>query len=156
LEKTPASVLSDPNSTTEQKVDAIISSLKPGEAVDVQVLLNNGISFDDLPPETPILVREDENGNEVVITAEVAAAIAVFESPEALLTALIADPLKVLASLGDVGKDMSEEEREESEKVIVAAVIVSGIAQAAMAVGGGAPVGGSGTKRSTNPGRRKS
>lgn len=156
LEKTPASVLSNPDSTTAEKVDAIISLLQPGESVDVQVLLDNGISFDDLPPETPILVREDENGNEVVITAEVAAALAVFDSPEALLTALIADPLKVLTSLGNVGKDMSEEEREESEKVIVAAVIVSGIAQAAMAVGGGAPVGGSGTKRTTNPGRRKS
>jgi hypothetical protein len=32
-------------------------------------------------PETPVEVRQDENGNEVIITADVAAALVLLENP---------------------------------------------------------------------------
>jgi len=81
-----------------------------------------------LPAATPVEVRQDENGNAVVITAEVAAALLVLDNPVELLTTIFDDPAQAFLALTSIGADMSEEEREESEKTIVAAVIVGGIA----------------------------
>jgi len=84
-----------------------------------------------LPPETPVQVREDEDGNEVVIDAQTAAALAVLEDPTELLRTAFEDPAKAVDAITSIGKDMSEEEREESQKVVVAAVIVGNIANLA-------------------------
>ena len=81
-----------------------------------------------MPPSTPVEVREDSNGNPVVITAEVAAALVVLESPVELLNTIFSDPAQALLALSSIGADMSDEERSESEQTIVAAVIVGGIA----------------------------
>ena len=88
------------------------------------------------------------------ITAEVMAGFDVLEDPAEMITEILTDPAAALQIIANVGMDMSDEEREESEKVIVAAVIVSNIAvnaavsaaQAALAVGGGAPVSGGGSR----------
>ena len=88
-----------------------------------------------MPPQTPVEVRQDENGNEVVITAEVAAALVVLENPAALVEAIFTDPGQALLALASIGADMSEEEREESEKIIVASVIAG---QAAVTAAGAA------------------
>jgi hypothetical protein len=99
-----------------------------GEPISAEALTEAGITYEDLPANTPVEVREDENGNAVVITAEVAAALLVLESPVELLSAIFDDPAEVLMALGSIGADMSDAERAESGQTIVAAVIVSGIA----------------------------
>jgi hypothetical protein len=106
-----------------------------GEAITAEAMAEAGLTYGDLPPETPVEVRVDANGNQVVITAEVAAALAVLSNPAELLNAIFTDPAQALLALGSIGADMSPEEREESEKTIVAAVIVGGIAtQSALTV----------------------
>lgn len=99
-----------------------------GEPITAETIEEAGLTYEDLPASTPVEVREDENGNAVVITAEVAAALTVLESPVELLTTIFDDPAQALLALQSIGADMSDEEREESEKTIVAAVIVGGIA----------------------------
>ena len=114
------------------------------------MLLELGISFDDLPPKTPVEVRLDENGNPVTITAEQAAALLLLGNPIELLQNIFSDPAKALMALASIGADMSDEEREESEKVIIAAVIVAQIAMlagGATGSGGGVPTGKSGPQK---------
>lgn len=99
-----------------------------GEPIAAENIQEVGLTYEDLPPSTPIEIREDENGNAVVITAEIAAALIVLENPVELLTTIFTDPAQALLALGSIGADMSDEERSESEQTIVAAVIVGGIA----------------------------
>jgi len=115
-----------------------------GEPISAETLTNAGITYEDLPPATPVEIRQDENGNAVVITAEVAAALLVLESPVELLSGIFNDPAEVFMALGNIGADMSDAERAESEQTIVAAVIVSGIAVQATAT---AAIAGSATYR---------
>jgi hypothetical protein len=129
LEEEPP-LVADENSTEEEKelvAEALIEAAE-GEAVTAEAIAEAGLTYADLPPETPVEVRVDANGNQVVITAEVAAALVVLESPAALVSALFTDPAQALLALGSIGADMSEEERAESQETIVAAVIVGGIA----------------------------
>jgi hypothetical protein len=113
------------DSTPEEReviAEALIEAAQ-GEPVTAEVIAEAGLTYEDLPAETPVEVREDENGNAVVITAEVAAALVVLESPAALLEAIFTDPGQALLAIASIGADMSDEEREESEKIIVASVI---------------------------------
>ena len=130
-------LVADEDSTEEEKelvAEALIEAAK-GEAVTAEAIAEAGLTYADLPPETPVEIREDENGNQVVITAEVAAALVVLENPAALVEALFTDPAQALLALGSIGADMSTEERAESQETIVAAVIVGGIAtQSALTV----------------------
>jgi hypothetical protein len=129
LEEEPP-LVADENSTEEEKelvAEALIEAAE-GEAVTAEAIAEAGLTYADLPPDTPVEVRVDANGNQVVITAEVAAALVVLESPAALVSALFTDPAQALLALGSIGADMSEEERAESQETIVAAVIVGGIA----------------------------
>ena len=112
----------------EEKVTAILDNLKPGESVSAQELADAGIEYKDLPPETPVEVRQDENGNEVIITADVAAALVLLENPSELLGAIFNDPGQAVKAFLSIGADMSTAEREESTKAVVATVIAAGAA----------------------------
>jgi hypothetical protein len=129
------------DSTPEERevvADALIEAAQ-GEPVTAQAIQEAGLTYADLPPETPVEVRQDENGNEVVITAEVAAALVVLENPAELINAIFTDPAQALLAIASIGADMSDEERAESEKTVVAAVIVGQIAgQAAVTAAAGA------------------
>jgi hypothetical protein len=128
------------DSTPEERAvvaEALIEAAD-GEPVTAQAIQEAGLTYEDLPPDTPVEVRQDENGNEVVITAEVAAALVVLESPAALLEAIFTDPGQVLLALASIGADMSEEEREEAEKIIVASVIAGQAAINAAGMAGAA------------------
>jgi hypothetical protein len=129
------------DSTPEERAvvaDALIEAAQ-GEPVTAQAIADAGITYADLPPETPVEVRQDEDGNEVVITAEVAAALVVLENPAELINAIFTDPAQALLAIASIGADMSDEERTESEKTVVAAVIVGQIAgQAAVTAAAGA------------------
>ena len=151
--------------TEEQKevlVDALLEDLKPGESLSAAQVQASGVSYADLPPETPVEVRTDENGNTLVITAEVAANVELVQDPGALLEAVFTDPGAALAAFGSIGADMTEEEREEATDMVVATVVATGAAINAAAVatggstsGGGGGGGGSGGGSGSNsPGSR--
>jgi hypothetical protein len=84
----------------------------------------SGLDYEDLPPEQPITL---ENG--VIILAEIADAIEIFDSPEEVLATIFSDPSKALTALTSVGADMTPESRETSQNVVVSAVVVAQIAQ---------------------------
>ena len=120
----------------EAAVEAIIEAAD-GEAITSEAIAEAGLTLEDLPTQTPVEVRTDDNGNAVVITAEVAVALQVFDSPAELVSAIFDDPGQVLTAVANIGADMSDEEREESEEIIVASVIAgqAAINAAGMAAG---------------------
>ena len=138
-----AETLSEDGEFTEAErelvAEALIESAE-GEAVTAEAIEEAGLTYEDLPAETPVEVRQDENGNEVIITAEVAAALTVLESPAEFIGAIFDDPGQALTAVLNIGADMSVEEREESEKIIVASVIAgqAAINAATMAATGAA------------------
>jgi hypothetical protein len=128
------------DSTPEERAvvaEALIEAAE-GEPVTAQAIQEAGLTYADLPPDTPVEVRQDENGNEVVITAEVAAALVVLENPAAFVGAIFSDPGQALLAFASIGADMSEEEREEAEKIIVASVIAGQAAVNAAGMAGAA------------------
>ena len=100
---------------TEQYADTSV----PFEAFEA-----SGLDYEDLPPEQPITL---ENG--VIILAEIADAIEIFDSVEEVLGTIFSDPSKALTALTSVGADMTPESRETSQGVVVSAVVVAQIAQ---------------------------
>ena len=120
----------------EAAVEAIIEAAD-GEAITAEAIQEAGLTLEDLPSDTPVEIRTDDNGNAVVITAEVAVALQVFDSPAELVSAIFNDPGQVLTAVANIGADMSDEEREESEEIIVASVIAgqAAINAAGMAAG---------------------
>jgi hypothetical protein len=99
-----------------------------GEPVPAAALLAGGITYADLPPETPVETRLSESGEPIVITAEVADALQLVENPAALVGAIFSDPAKALMAISNIGADMSPVERKESQQVVVASIIVATIA----------------------------
>ena len=100
---------------TEQYADTSV----PFEAFEA-----SGLDYEDLPPEQPITL---ENG--VIILAEIADAIEIFDSVEEVLGTIFSDPSKALTALTSAGADMTPESRETSQNVVVSAVVVAQIAQ---------------------------
>jgi uncharacterized membrane protein YgcG len=127
--------------TTAEKelvAEALIESVAPGETLTSEQIQDAGIEYKDLPAETPVEVRQDENGNEVIITADVAAALVLLENPSELIGAIFSDPGEALQALGSIGADMSTEEREEATEMVVAAVVAAGAAINAVGAAAGA------------------
>jgi hypothetical protein len=132
--------------TEDQKdlvADVIVEQFKGEDAVPASALEAAGIEFKDLPKEQPVEVRQDENGNEVIITADVAAALVLLESPAELVSAIFSDPGEALQALGSIGADMSDEERTEATEMVVATVVATGAAMNAVAAAAGTTTGGS-------------
>lgn len=133
--------------TTAEKelvATALIESVAPGETLTKEQIQDAGIEYKDLPEQTPVEVRQDEDGNEVIITADVAAALVLLENPSELIGAIFSDPGEALQALGNIGADMSTEEREESTKAVVATVIAAGAAINAVGAAAGAAGGSTG------------
>jgi hypothetical protein len=133
-------MVASPNATTEEKqivAEAIIEAAG-GAPVTAEAIQEAGLEYKDLPPATPVEVREDENGNAVVITAEVASALVILENPSELISAIFNDPGQVLLAFASIGADMSDEERKEAEKIIVASVIAGQAAVNAAGMAGAA------------------
>ena len=154
------------NAEKELIADALVESLSSGESLTKDQIQEAGIEYKDLPASTPVEVRQDENGNEVVITAEVAASLVLLENPAELLSTALSDPGAAFQALGNIGADMSDEEREEATDMVVATVVAAGAAINAAAVaaggatgggtgGGGSSGGGSGANSPGQGGRRK-
>jgi hypothetical protein len=117
--------------------DALITAAD-GEPVTASDIAAAGLEYRDLPPEIPVEVRTDINGNPVVITAEVASALTTLESPAALIGAIAGcfnpdeaieglteeQKCEVFLALASIGADMSPQERQKAKEVLVAAVLV--------------------------------
>jgi len=124
------SVQADGKLTEAEKeivAEALIAQFD-GEPVTAAAIAEAGIDYGDLPPETPVETRLSESGEPIVITAEVADALELVANPAELVGAIFTDPAKALMALGNIGADMSTTEREESQTVVVASVIVGAIA----------------------------
>jgi hypothetical protein len=91
-----------------------------------ETLQANEVDLESLAPNTPV-----ELSNGVVLEAGVVMALDLFNNPAELLSEIFADPAQVLTALSNIGADMSPEVREQSEKVIISAVIAGQIAQTA-------------------------
>ena len=117
--------------------EALIESAD-GSAIEAADIAAAGLEYRDLPPQIPVEVREDANGNPVVITAEVASALLTLESPAALVGAIAGcfnpdevieglteeQKCEVFKALANIGADMSPQERQKAKEVLVAAVLV--------------------------------
>jgi len=119
-------------------VSEVLVTSAEGAPVTAANIEAAGLEYRDLPPAIPVEVREDLNGNPVVITAEVASALLTLESPAALVGAITGcfnpdeaieglteeQKCEVFKALGSIGADMSEQERQSAKEVLVAAVLV--------------------------------
>lgn len=122
---------------------AIVAQFVDELAVPVSALIEAGLDYSDLPAETPVDVRQDENGNSVIITAEVADALELLTSAADIVSAIFESPAQLLFAIGNLGADMSPEEREEASKTIIAATIIGNIATTTIAT----TIGGIGYRR---------
>jgi hypothetical protein len=95
----------------------------PEPPAEPEIVQAEDVEASELPPDTPI-----ELANGVVLTAGVVAALELFDNPAELLSEIFTNPAQVLTALSNIGADMSPEVREQSEKVVIAAVIVGQIA----------------------------
>ena len=116
--------------------DVLVTSAE-GAPVEASAIEAAGLEYRDLPPLIPVEVREDASGNPVVITAEVASALLVLESPAALLDAVATcfNPDEAIEGLTEeqkcelgkalisIGADMSIPEREKAEDIVVVTII---------------------------------
>lgn len=107
----------------ELVADALVEEYA-GEPISFEALQEAGLDYEDLPPEQPVTL---ENG--VVLSAEIADAIEIFESGAEVIAAILNDPAKALKAFVNVGADMTPEERETSQNTVVAAVVVTQVAQ---------------------------
>ncbi len=118
-------------------VSEVLITAAEGAPVTAANIESAGLEYRDLPPTIPVEVREDANGNPVVIQAEVASALLVLESPAALAGAIAAcfNPDEAIEGLTEeqkcelgkallnMGADMSIPEREKAEDIVVVTII---------------------------------
>jgi hypothetical protein len=107
--------------TQEESIalNELLTEYGPMDAVSFEDFETSGLDYEDLPPDQPVML---ENG--VILTAEVADAIEMFEDPSELLLTVLTDPGKALKAFANVGADMTPEQRKESQTVVVASIIV--------------------------------
>ena len=102
----------------ELLVDVILEQAD-GNAISTELIDELGLDYEDLPDDQPVML---DNG--VILFAEVADALEIFENPSEILSAVFTDPGKALTAIANVGADMTPEQREESQTVVVASIIV--------------------------------
>jgi hypothetical protein len=102
----------------ELLVDVILEQAD-GNAISTELIDELGLDYEDLPDNQPVML---DNG--VVLFAEVADALEIFENPSEILGAVFTDPGKALTAVANIGADMTPEQREESQTVVVASIIV--------------------------------
>jgi hypothetical protein len=116
---------------TEEEEPPVEAEEPPVEAEEPPPVQADEVDLETLAPNTPVQL---ENG--VVLEAGVVVALQLLENPAELLAEIFTNPAEVLTALSNIGADMSPEVREESEKVIVSAVIAGNIATQAAASAG--------------------
>jgi hypothetical protein len=135
----PTPVEEAPEEAPEPPIEAEepppVAEEPPAEAeeppVEPETVQADEVDLETLAPDTPVQL---ENG--VILEAGVVVALQLLENPAELLAEIFTNPAEVLTALSNIGADMSPEVREESEKVIVSAVIAGNIATQAAASAG--------------------
>jgi len=102
----------------ELLVDVILEQAD-GNAISTELINELGLDYEDLPDDQPVML---DNG--VILFAEVADALEIFENPSEILGAVFTDPGKALTAVANIGADMTPEQRQESQTVVVASIIV--------------------------------
>ena len=102
----------------ELLVDVILEQAD-GDAISTELIDKLGLDYEDLPDDQPVML---DNG--VILFAEVADALEIWENPSEILGAVFTDPGKALTAVANIGADMTPEQREESQTVVVASIIV--------------------------------
>ena len=106
----------------EAALNELLTEYGPMDAISFEDFKASGLDYGNLPPNQPVML---ENG--VILTAEVADAIEIFESAGELFITVLTDPGKALKAFANVGVDMTPEQRKESQIVVVASIIVGQI-----------------------------
>jgi hypothetical protein len=108
--------------TADEKalVSNVLVAAYANSVIPADVFAESGLDYADLPPEQPITL---DNG--VILTASVADAIQIFESPSEVLSAVFTDPGKALKAIANVGADMTPATRKKAQQAAVPAVIVT-------------------------------
>jgi hypothetical protein len=101
----------------------LLTEFTADEAITFEAFAESGLDYEDLPPEQPIML---ENG--VILEAQVADAIEIFETVDELLATIFSDPGKAIMAAANIGADMTPIEREENQSVVVGAIVVANIA----------------------------
>ena len=102
----------------ELLVDVILEQ-SDGNAISTELIDELGLDYEDLPDDQPVML---DNG--VILFAEVADALEIWENPSEILGAVFTDPGKALTAAANIGADMTPEQRKESQTVVVASIIV--------------------------------
>lgn len=123
----------EPEPSPEPEIESVIDIAPEPPMVEPTVpqetiQVTDSTNLAALPPDTPVQLT-----NGVVVTAEVAIAVALLQDPAALVQELFTDPAAAFAALGSVGADLPPEVRETAEDVVVSAIIAGGIATQAAA-----------------------
>lgn len=111
--------------TDDEKVkvaDILVESFTDAPAIPSDVLQDSGLDYEDLPPEQPVSL---DNG--VVITASVADAIQIFDTPSDVFTTVLVDPKKAFKAISNVGADLPKKVRKKSQQVVFPVIIVGSV-----------------------------
>lgn len=128
-EEPPEEVEEPPIPVEEPPVEAEEPPVEEEAPPVEEVVQANEVELETLAPETPVQL---DNG--VVLEAGTVVALQLLENPAELISAIFDNPAEVLTALSNIGADMSEEERTESENTIIASVIATQAAVNAVAV----------------------
>ena len=116
--------------TPEEEPTVVEEELAPVEE-EPPVIIEETLQADEVDLESLAFNTPVELANGVVLEAGVVLALELFDNPAQLISEIFTNPAQVLTALLNIGADMSSEVREQSEQVIVSAVIVGQIAQTA-------------------------
>jgi len=111
-------------------LNELLTEYGPMDAISFEDFEASSLDYEDLPNDQPVTL---ENG--VILFAEVADALEMFENPSEILAAVFTDPGKALTALANVGADMTPEKREESQIVVVASIIAAQILSTSNIIG---------------------
>jgi hypothetical protein len=165
LEPTPIEEIIPVEEEINNAIDELIvneEEISDEQLQDITDLLLDNYEIDEAMPITELLeelnddqvleLLEQLDENQVIeyregveLEAGVAVVFEQLSDPAALVGELFSDPGQVAEALGQLGADMTEEEREDSQDVVVASVIATqaiGAAMAAIPPTSSAPTGG--------------
>ena len=121
------------NEQLDNITELLLENYEVNEVMPVAELLDN------LSDEQVLELLEQLDENQIIeyregveLEAGVAVVFEQLSNPAALIGELFSDPGQTLEALGQLGADMTEEEREDSQDVVVAAVVATQVATMAM------------------------
>jgi len=103
----------------EPSIADVLVAAYEDTAIPADVFEASGLDYEDLPPDQLITL---DNG--VVLTAEIADALEIFESPSEILETIFIDPRKAFKAISNVGADLPADVRKTAQQGTVAVILV--------------------------------